>query len=69
MNQTKNECNKMIEECLKDIDAEEWEGGGAIWASSIGSSREFLEKLKEKIQTEELTVEEKLKLVQIYERM
>jgi len=31
---------------MDDINAEEWEGGGAIYASPIGSEREFIEGLR-----------------------
>ncbi len=38
---------EMIQACLDDINAEEWEGGGAIYASSIGDKRDFIEGLEE----------------------
>ena len=37
---------RMVDACMDDINAEEWEGGGAIYASPIGSEREFIEGLR-----------------------
>jgi len=37
---------RMVDACMDDINAEEWDGGGAIYASSIGSEREFVEELR-----------------------
>lgn len=66
------EQNKMmVDACLADINAEEWDGGGAIYASPIGSEREFVEGLQtrgEEKGYDRFTTEEVVRLYKNYQK-